>query len=242
MIGIQAHRICTSQPGLGDGIVSSSTVRYSFSEPVQSCTVGLAVSGQADLSIKGFWHDGSRGYSGLDLVWRERVMSDLLPHWFANLFRDHNREFLSYAARLVGNRDSGEDVVQTTYVKLAAHSLAGNPVSNPRAFAITALRHAAFDFVAKRHREWLYRVDCDGIEELEGCGDPVAIVEYRERILQLAILLNELPESCATAFLLNKLDGLTHREIAQRMGISISMVEKHIMRVLRHCRDTLWRS
>ncbi|ASM75204.1 MULTISPECIES: RNA polymerase sigma factor [Roseobacteraceae] len=166
-------------------------------------------------------------------------MGSLLDRWVADLFRNHHREMLSRAARITGDRDSGEDVVQSTYVKLVAGVKSDREITNPRAYAITALRSVAFDFTAKRHREWLYRVDREGMDDLASSHDTQAQLEMRERVLLLAVLLNELPRGCATAFLMNKLEGLTHREIAQRMGISTSMVEKHIMRALKHCRNVL---
>jgi len=42
-----------------------------------------------------------------------------------------------------------------------------------------------------------------------------------------------LPVRTRQAFRLHKLEDLTHAEVAQRMGISKSAVEKHIMRALR---------
>lgn len=166
-------------------------------------------------------------------------MAAFIDRWIADLFRNHHRDMLARAARIVGDRDAGEDVVQTTYVKLVASATLERDIANPRAYAITALRRAAFDFTAKRHREWLYRIDLDSMDELAGPADSEAQYQIREQVLRLAVLLNELPSSCATAFLLNKIEGMTHREIANRMGISTSMVEKHIMRALKHCRDVL---
>ncbi|MXN17964.1 sigma-70 family RNA polymerase sigma factor [Pseudooceanicola sp. GBMRC 2024] len=164
-------------------------------------------------------------------------MSGRLDRWIADLFRDHHREMVWRAARLLGDRDRGEDAVQTTYARLVAG--AAPEVANPRAYAITALRRVAFDVMARHRREWLYRIDFDGIEDLPGAHDTEAQVAARERVLRLAVLLNELPQSCSAAFMMNKIDGLTHREIAQRMGISTSMVEKHVMRALKHCREVL---
>jgi len=37
-----------------------------------------------------------------------------------------------------------------------------------------------------------------------------------------------------------RVDGLSHREIAERLGVSESMVAKYIGQALRHCRDRLW--
>jgi DNA-directed RNA polymerase specialized sigma24 family protein len=40
-------------------------------------------------------------------------------------------------------------------------------------------------------------------------------------------------------FLLHKFEGLSHADIATRLGISKNMVEKHIIKALAHCRDRL---
>lgn len=55
----------------------------------------------------------------------------------------------------------------------------------------------------------------------------------------LADALDELPAACRTAFLLNRVDGVKHRDIAHKIGISVSMVEKHIVRAFIHCRTRL---
>ena len=51
--------------------------------------------------------------------------------------------------------------------------------------------------------------------------------------------LSELPAACRECFLLRKLDGLSHLEIADRLEISRSMVEKHMVRALLHCRSLM---
>lgn len=57
------------------------------------------------------------------------------------------------------------------------------------------------------------------------------------RVDQLAAALEELPAACREAFLLNRLDGLTHVEIARRFGVCAKSVQRYIERALRHCLD-----
>ncbi|MEN1395628.1 sigma factor-like helix-turn-helix DNA-binding protein, partial [Pseudomonas aeruginosa] len=52
----------------------------------------------------------------------------------------------------------------------------------------------------------------------------------------LTLALNELPPLCRESFLLRKLEGLSHNEIAAHLNISRSLVEKHIVNAMRHCR------
>jgi RNA polymerase sigma-70 factor (ECF subfamily) len=162
-----------------------------------------------------------------------------LNHWLGDLYRHHHRDLVRFAARLVGNRDNGEEVVQNTYLRLAGRSADAVLIEHPKTYIFAAARNAAVDFTARQNAEWLHRVDFDEIDSLAHGDDPTAALHHRQRILRLAVVLNELPPACQTAFLLNKVEGRPHREIAHRLGVSVSMVEKHIMRALVHCRDLM---
>lgn len=166
-------------------------------------------------------------------------MRESFNTWLANLYRRHHRDLLRYASRLVGDRDGGEEVVQNTYLRLAGRSGQSAAIEHPKAYVFAAARTAAIDFTAQRNSEWLYRVDFAEIEENAAGEDPNAALQRRHRIVRLAVLLNELPPACQSAFIMNKIEGRGHREIAERLGVSVSMVEKHIVRALIHCRDLL---
>lgn len=154
------------------------------------------------------------------------------------LFRRHHRDAVRFAMRLVGSRDNGEDVVQEAYLRIAAR---GGVLEHPRSYFFTVTRNAAVDFTLREKREWALRVDMDAVPETALADPYPSLLERRRTVARLAVLLNELPDACRMAFVLNKLEGYTHAEIAARMGISVSMVEKHMMRALIHCRDLMRR-
>ncbi|MBS0237147.1 MAG: sigma-70 family RNA polymerase sigma factor [Proteobacteria bacterium] len=166
-------------------------------------------------------------------------MADHLHRWLGDLFHRYHREVVRYASRLVGDRDSGEEIVQDTYARLAARSAQAAAIEHPKTYLFTATRNAAVDFTAKRAVEWSYRVDVDDLSSLALTEDPTSDFYRRQRIARLAVVLNELPSSCQAAFVMNKIEGRTHSEIARSLGISVSMVEKHVMRALMHCRDLM---
>lgn len=165
-------------------------------------------------------------------------MHKALNHWLGDLYRRHHRDLVRFAARLVGDRDGGEEVVQNAYLRLAGRPAQAVAIEHPKTYAFAATRTAAIDFTARRHAEWLHRVDIEELDALAG-GDAIAALHHRQRIVRLAVLLNELPAACQTAFVMNKLEGRSHREIAAHLGVSVSMVEKHILRALTHCRDLM---
>jgi RNA polymerase sigma-70 factor (ECF subfamily) len=63
---------------------------------------------------------------------------------------------------------------------------------------------------------------------------PDQIAAGREDLRTVSLALLSLPERTRTILILHRLEGLRQREIAQRLGISVSAVEKHLIRALRH--------
>ena len=54
-------------------------------------------------------------------------------------------------------------------------------------------------------------------------------------IERFADALQELPELSRQAFIMNKMDGLTHAEIAVQLGISEKSVQRTIIKAFNHC-------
>lgn len=61
--------------------------------------------------------------------------------------------------------------------------------------------------------------------------------ELRESKLSAAI--NNLPEKCRIVFLLNRIDGLSHKEIAQQLDISTKTIENHMTKALKLLREAM---
>ncbi len=64
----------------------------------------------------------------------------------------------------------------------------------------------------------------------------------QQRLEQVQAVLNCLPARCGEVFWLFRIEGLRQGEIASRLGISVNMVERHVMRAmvdLRALRDAM---
>jgi RNA polymerase sigma-70 factor (ECF subfamily) len=80
--------------------------------------------------------------------------------------------------------------------------------------------------------------DFEGQEVLEDSSQVAVddVVDSRERIRLLARAIAALPPQCAKVFLLRKLQGLSQKEIAVRLNISVRTVENHVAIGLSRCR------
>lgn len=131
------------------------------------------------------------------------------------------------------------DIVQDAYARLIKAAERA-PIRDSVAFLHVAAANLARD-----------RIRCQAVRHACETADATAYdVECRapspERAMisrqQLAIIeqaLDELPLKRRAALVLHRFDNLSHAEIAMRLGISVSMVEKHIRWGLKHCRKRL---
>ena len=150
----------------------------------------------------------------------------------------HYESLIRHFARRFGSTARAADAVQDTYLRLLEHRL--SVVRDPQAYLRIVARNVAYDH-ATRHRRHSSRHEATSEFPDLPSADPLpdAVLHHRRRLERLAAALNDLPSACRTAFILNRMEGMDHAGIAERLGVSRSMVEKHIARALAHCRDRL---
>ncbi len=153
----------------------------------------------------------------------------------------HYEELSSYLTRRFGAAGAGtaDDTLHDTYLRL--QGLRAVPeLDNHRAYLFRVANNIALDRLrAVRRDQQRQGSDDTGLEQANVAPMADAALEQRERLQLLARAIAELPPRCREAFLLHKIDGLSHSEVAERLGISRSMVEKHVMKALAHCRDRM---
>lgn len=147
------------------------------------------------------------------------------------------QELLNYFARVVKDRDSAADIVQEAYARVLALQ-SDKEVSQPRAL----LYHTARNLVIDRYRRNEVRgEEVSAAEELDGLAaspacEPETAASSAQAVAAFLNAIDGLPLRCREAFILHRFDGLSHAEVAVRMGISRKMVEQHIKNAMDVCR------
>ena len=62
---------------------------------------------------------------------------------------------------------------------------------------------------------------------------PERVLQGREQVARVMAALNALPERTRRVFILVRFEEMSYKLVAQRLGISVSAVEKHVMKALR---------
>ena len=148
---------------------------------------------------------------------------------------NYYRELVGFLSARLGNAQAAEDVVHDAYVRVLERS-SDEPIAQPRAF----LYRTALNLVIDGHRRSSLR-QAEPLEVLDSeerfySPSPQLLMDHDQRLDMIQKALAELPAACRECFLLRKIEGLSHPEIAERLGVSRSVVEKHIVNAMKQCR------
>lgn len=151
------------------------------------------------------------------------------------VYLTHFRALFQHVRWRTQNIDLTHDLMQELYIRIRQKEN-WDEVKDQSAY----LKRVADNLVCdnyrnkKRSEEYLVKasfLDSEASEYLE------KTFEKRQQIQTYQKALKELPEVCQLIFKLNRIDGLTHAEIAKELNISISWVEKNIIKAMKHCRN-----
>ena len=165
-------------------------------------------------------------------------MAEPKSEFVVSLFQEQQSPLLRFLISRFRDSEDAAEIAQETWLRI--HRLK-NPehLKNPRAFlfqtasnlAIDRSRHAA---VAKKYADQSaslnHRDETPTVENSVVANEALQVIRSS---------LDHLPDKCRDAFLLHRGRDMSYPEIAMQLGVSTSMVEKYIIRALKHLRKAL---
>jgi RNA polymerase sigma factor (sigma-70 family) len=104
------------------------------------------------------------------------------------------------------------------------------PIANKRAYLYRLAANLAIDHAKSESRRAAIHAQASLRFEAEEaqCGEAALLA--RDDLQRIAAVVGTLPERTRHVFVLNRIEGLSQREVATRLGISKPTVEKHLAR------------
>ncbi|OHX37230.1 RNA polymerase subunit sigma-24 [Methylomonas sp. LWB] len=167
-----------------------------------------------------------------------RNLTDSNAYWSDSLAA----ELLRFLTGRIKCPDIAAELTHDTYLGLRRVVEQQAP-ENTRAMAFRIAMNLAVDYQRKmmvRDRHTAEEA-FDTIAETVACptSSTERVLIGRERLQALNGALAELPLQCRTVFLLHGVEGLTYSQIAERLGISKSLVNKLLAQAMHHCADRM---
>lgn len=162
----------------------------------------------------------------------------LAENLFRSLFRDEYGKLCRYAFSYMQDEQLAEDVVQDTFIKIweQKQDMLGSP--NIRFYLATAVRNNCISLLRKQKVQQVHYP--------EHTPEPPPVPWYSlreqqeeqsERQQKIIRALDRLPPKCREVFLLVKLQGLSYKQAAATLDISVKTVENQMGKALRIFRD-----
>lgn len=140
-------------------------------------------------------------------------------------------------ARRFGSKDFASEVLHEAWMRLdrlQPDAGATAAVNNPEAYLYRVALNVATDqkraeksWLGKAEIEALHRRSCDEL-------DPARIAEARFEVEALAKAINELPPRRRAIFLAARLEQLPYKLIAERLGVTVRVVDRELKLALDH--------
>lgn len=167
------------------------------------------------------------------------AVSDL-KDWFLREVLPLEPALMQFLRRSGRSKSEIDDLCQDVYVRVfeAAQKQTPRPV---RPFVFAVARNLLIDHIRKDQIVPIETVaELDTLDVAFDGPDPDRTVIAREELRRLQVALDHLPERCREAVVMRKVDGLSRREIAQRMGVTEFTVNAHLTQGVRALADMVY--
>ena len=154
------------------------------------------------------------------------------------LYRDHRSWLLAWLKRNVACPHRAEDLSQDTFIRLLGRDQLSEP-NEPRAFLVQVAKGLLFDYFRRAALEQAYLKELMLIPEAEQpCAEEQQLI--LEDLKAIDRMLGKLSSKARSAFLYNRLDGMNHAQIAEKLSVSVPRVRQYLAQGLRQCYVALY--
>lgn len=170
--------------------------------------------------------------------WRYcRGVDDSLDNWFIREILAHEGALMRYLMRSWYRRDDIHDLRQEIYIRVYEAAAKARPTM-PKSFLFTTARHLMTDRLRRGRVVSIDAVgDIDALNVLIDELSPERRLGARQELKQLTEAFDRLPDRCREVVWLRRVEELSQKEVAARMGIGEKTVEKQVAKGMRLIAD-----
>lgn len=159
-------------------------------------------------------------------------------------FIEYRARLIETAQRIVGTRDRAEEVLQSAYIRVLDVS-SRLTIEQPTNYCFQVVRHLAIDSRRRSNLETqLFTAEESGQSVVAPSASPEQVAISGQYLALVEGVLSRLPDRTQRAFHWYRVEGVTQREIAARLGVSATLVNfmiRDATEALKECRQFLAR-
>ncbi|UXP31370.1 RNA polymerase sigma-70 factor [Reichenbachiella agarivorans] len=160
---------------------------------------------------------------------------------FEQIFRLYYKDLSRYCLKYVRDEHVAEELVQEVFINIWDRRYSLKINTSVKAYLFTAVRNRSFNYIKLQIPKEQRKVDVDGMVDLSG-----SLSENREEELEFEELqvyvqnaIDSLPPKCQLIFNLSRNAGMSYKEIAEELDLSVKTVENQVGLALKKLRVQL---
>ncbi len=145
-----------------------------------------------------------------------------------------------FSLRIVGNVAEAEDVVQEVFIKVWNKRSELGSYKNVEAWCMTLTKNLSIDKLRSKHR----RVDSiqEGFDMVSQNASPYQVAVTNDMMSRIAQMMDMLPEKQRMVMQLRDIEGMTYKEIAEILNLTLDQVKINLFRARKAIRAKLLNS
>lgn len=166
--------------------------------------------------------------------------TDIEKTTFSKIYSIYFPKLVRFAREYVISTEDAENIVQDLFMYLWEHRDMVSSITNLNAFLFTLIKNRCIDFYRRQTLINSRQEQLDTLHDKEQKLKMEALMQFNENIFtekEIETLLTQaiehLPEKCRQVFILSRMEGMKHEEIATQLQISVNTVQNHIATALR---------
>lgn len=157
-------------------------------------------------------------------------------HVFANLHQKYAKDLHDFIYFKFGSQHNPNDKVQVAFMKLWENCKKVKP-EKAKSYLFSIANNTTLNVI--KHKKVVLNYELKYDKSKSNHQDPQFLLEEQEYMKKYQKALSNLTEEKRAAFLLNRVEGKKHKEIAELLGISRKAVEKRIYTALEQLRKEI---
>ena len=162
---------------------------------------------------------------------------------FEVIFRHYFDKLYHTAFSIVKKHEIAEEIVEDVFFKFWQKKDRYPFIKNLDTYLYVATKNGAYDYL-KKHKRYTLAPQDQHLDDLFHFVSPEQLYLLEELKEQIDLAINNLPSKCRSVFELIRRDGLTNKQAAQTLGVSVKTVENQmtiaIKKIAKHLESYLY--
>jgi RNA polymerase sigma factor (sigma-70 family) len=150
-------------------------------------------------------------------------------------YQRHESSLKRFISRFLRSPPDIEDIAQEAFLRAYAVERT-RPIEQPKSFLFRIAKHVALSQLTRKARQitdYIEDSDASAVIQVESSAEDE--ISARQILGLHCEAVAELTAQCRQVYLLRKVHGFSHKEIARHLGIAVSTVEKHLIKAVEQC-------